>query len=422
MLKKLSFLFVSLLLVVSSLASGVTGAASAQSATFKDISNHWAKDAIMQAVAKGYVQGYPDGTFKPDNPVQADEFIKMFILALSGPSSYPNRPVFWTDAVWDRFDTPTKQMYAEKFANWDFKQAKNGYWAKPYIDVADMVLFGGGTYIYDFTADLKRIDVARLVYLALNQLEFHEQPNYANRALSGYKDLGGLTEQEKSYVAEVMTKGIMNGYSTQYFGVNKLVTRAEALAIIERFLDKSQRSPAKIDLTNVPHTVVSAFYGMYQGTIVFNTQKQKSVYDKSLELVQKYAPDRYEEDLGNIILFKDSDQKMANDYARSYSFDASADGEINMDIEHYVYSVRLFVSDDGKSFERQEDLILDYLAFHVGEQEALKIVGEILSHYNKLKEQGEDVKPYSRNVGSYLVTIGSNTRVNSVGVTLSEYH
>lgn len=40
-----------------------------------DISDHWAKDQIQSWVDSGYVQGYPDGTFKPDKNITRAEFM-----------------------------------------------------------------------------------------------------------------------------------------------------------------------------------------------------------------------------------------------------------------------------------------------------------------------------------------------------------
>jgi hypothetical protein len=50
--------------------------------TFTDISGHWAEANIIKAVKNGYVNGYPDGTFKPDEKVTHAEFIKMVVTAL----------------------------------------------------------------------------------------------------------------------------------------------------------------------------------------------------------------------------------------------------------------------------------------------------------------------------------------------------
>ncbi len=38
-------------------------------AMVSDIQNHWAKDDILYLMEKGYIQGYNDGTFKPNQNV-----------------------------------------------------------------------------------------------------------------------------------------------------------------------------------------------------------------------------------------------------------------------------------------------------------------------------------------------------------------
>ncbi|MDU0204092.1 S-layer homology domain-containing protein [Paenibacillus sp. MAH-36] len=56
---------------------------SAQSPTlFKDTYQHWAESSIQNAVQKKYVDGYEDGTFKPDVPISRAEFIKMLAMAM----------------------------------------------------------------------------------------------------------------------------------------------------------------------------------------------------------------------------------------------------------------------------------------------------------------------------------------------------
>ncbi|MBU5443345.1 chitobiase/beta-hexosaminidase C-terminal domain-containing protein [Paenibacillus sp. MSJ-34] len=47
-----------------------------------DIAGHWAESYIKRAAAKGIVSGYPDGTFKPDHPVTRAEFTVMLAGAL----------------------------------------------------------------------------------------------------------------------------------------------------------------------------------------------------------------------------------------------------------------------------------------------------------------------------------------------------
>ncbi|MBP1991739.1 S-layer homology domain-containing protein [Paenibacillus eucommiae] len=50
--------------------------------TFTDITGHWAEANIKLAVSSGIVSGYPDGTFKPGNNVTRAEFVVMLMNAL----------------------------------------------------------------------------------------------------------------------------------------------------------------------------------------------------------------------------------------------------------------------------------------------------------------------------------------------------
>jgi hypothetical protein len=49
---------------------------------FSDISGHWAETNIKNAVSGGIVTGYPDGTFKPDTAVTRAEFAVMLMNTL----------------------------------------------------------------------------------------------------------------------------------------------------------------------------------------------------------------------------------------------------------------------------------------------------------------------------------------------------
>jgi len=52
---------------------------------FSDVSNHWAKDTIVWGKTNNIVNGYPDGTFRPDTHVSEAEFLSMFIKAFGVP-------------------------------------------------------------------------------------------------------------------------------------------------------------------------------------------------------------------------------------------------------------------------------------------------------------------------------------------------
>ncbi|WP_164472857.1 S-layer homology domain-containing protein [Cohnella candidum] len=54
----------------------------AANVAFSDISGHWAEANIKQAISNGMVSGYPDGTFKPNHTVTRAEFAVMLMNAL----------------------------------------------------------------------------------------------------------------------------------------------------------------------------------------------------------------------------------------------------------------------------------------------------------------------------------------------------
>jgi N-acetyl-anhydromuramyl-L-alanine amidase AmpD len=43
----------------------------------KDYEGHWAQQYIEKAINAGYMTGYPDGSFKPDNPISRAEFARV---------------------------------------------------------------------------------------------------------------------------------------------------------------------------------------------------------------------------------------------------------------------------------------------------------------------------------------------------------
>ncbi|MFH5182136.1 S-layer homology domain-containing protein [Paenibacillus sp. TAB 01] len=77
--------------IASSLIAGLTAGtvqspavqAAGKPATLSDIAGHWAFSSIQSAITKGVVDGYPDGTFKPDQGISRAEFITMLSKALN---------------------------------------------------------------------------------------------------------------------------------------------------------------------------------------------------------------------------------------------------------------------------------------------------------------------------------------------------
>ena len=49
-----------------------------ENAMFTDIDNHWAKEYIEEAAKDGVVNGFQDGTFRPDDPLTRAQFCKIY--------------------------------------------------------------------------------------------------------------------------------------------------------------------------------------------------------------------------------------------------------------------------------------------------------------------------------------------------------
>ena len=86
---------------------------------FPDIDGHWAKDYINQAANKGFVNGYEDGTFRPDRNITRAEAVTLVNRTLD---RHPDKDYFTKDMlVWpDNMDT-TKWYYA------DMQEATNSH-------------------------------------------------------------------------------------------------------------------------------------------------------------------------------------------------------------------------------------------------------------------------------------------------------
>ncbi|MDP4182107.1 MAG: S-layer homology domain-containing protein, partial [Bacillota bacterium] len=63
---------------------------------FTDINNHWAKGFINKLISKGYIKGYPDGTFKPDSNIKRSECVSL-INRMMGIKPLKDSEIHFTD-------------------------------------------------------------------------------------------------------------------------------------------------------------------------------------------------------------------------------------------------------------------------------------------------------------------------------------
>lgn len=174
---------------------------------FKDILHHWAKDTILDAVKKGFVDGYPDHTFRPDNNISRAEFVTMLLRALHiQPGDNSNL----------------------SFADLSIIPE----WSRPYVSEA--VQAGIITGYEDQTFRPARpITRAELAVMIVKALGLKVDPN----AQSAFADASDIPDWAVPYVATAADAGLIQGRDGHMFAPNDNATRAEAVKLIMSMLN-----------------------------------------------------------------------------------------------------------------------------------------------------------------------------------------
>ncbi len=105
--------------VVANVNTNVYGASSRLS--FSDVQpGAWYYDNILSLVNRGIINGYGDGTFKPDNNITRAEFAKLVIVALSSEESL-NNGKSWPENVIAAADEYDMNLYGSSVEDWNQK-------------------------------------------------------------------------------------------------------------------------------------------------------------------------------------------------------------------------------------------------------------------------------------------------------------
>jgi hypothetical protein len=327
--------------------------AESNSVVFSDLSkNHWAHDAVYEMVRQGVINGFGDGTFRPNDAVQVDQFIKMLILVLSEDQADGTR--WWKDEFLNRTDAFTEHMIYEGSPGFEFKPAKNGYWAKPFIEQAQnmSIVNKYGPWGDKFDSPLVRKHVAEILMSTIELIEEPEETNYAELARTQIKDIQTLKESRDIYsVTNVYIKGLMKGYPDGRFGVDRIVTRAEAVVILNRILDKSQRDSYQPNLSPYPHAEVPTRNGETK-MVVFPDWHMKKAYDVMIENREKSKGITYhaKRDV-SMIYYKDQDQHdqevQRSEYVNGMFKAPYMDVQLRFGTGPNNYSLSINTEDDG---------------------------------------------------------------------------
>jgi len=175
--------------------------------SFKDIAGHWAKASIERAVTLGFINGYTDGTFKPNAQVTRAEFATMLVRALD--------------------------LKAEPAADLSFKDAGSiPSWASEFVGAA--VKAGMITGYEDNTfrpnKPINRAEIAVMIVRALDwQVDQAKKTSFADR-----NHIPAWAEPSVAMAAEA---GIIKGRGENQFAPGANATRAEAVTLLLALID-----------------------------------------------------------------------------------------------------------------------------------------------------------------------------------------
>lgn len=170
---------------------------------FSDVpDSYWARAAILEMSAKGYISGYKDGTFRPDEKISRAEFVTILVRSLHLQAGTNGRV---------------------------FSDTSN-HWAKDSIATAAGLNICAGYADGSFKPDalISREEMAVMVIKAAAMEQASGETNFAdNSRISGWA---------KGSILAVVNQHIMNGYPDNTFRPKANASRAEAVVVIKALL------------------------------------------------------------------------------------------------------------------------------------------------------------------------------------------
>jgi hypothetical protein len=150
--------------------------------------------------AKGIVNGYEDGTFRPENTLTRAEAAKMIVLAAG--------------------------LTVDESATTSFSDVKADAWYTPYIAAAAKVgiINGYPDGTFNPGGEVTRAEIVKMITLAMGT-------GVADAFTTGFADDEG-EQWYTSYVVCAVYDGIVNGYEDGTFRPHNSVKRSEAAKMI----------------------------------------------------------------------------------------------------------------------------------------------------------------------------------------------
>lgn len=208
-------------------ASAVSG----NSHDFSDTKGHWAEEEIRlasssrQTNSDRWVDGYPDGTFRPEAEVSRAEFVKMLLAAMYLYS--------YTDTAEFLHEFSSSAESGRGFTDMGGHWLTGAGWTQTALDFGLIRPddYPGGAFCPDQPAT--RLEAAVMIVRVLGlvcpagQSDQEELP---------FTDADAIPRELRGFVFQAVEAGVLEGYPDQTFRGDKTVTRAESVKMIFRAL------------------------------------------------------------------------------------------------------------------------------------------------------------------------------------------
>lgn len=211
--------------ILATFLSAVTliSCSSALAADYSDVNQSaWYASYVNKISELNAFSGYEDGTFRPDNQITQEEFIKTVVCLICGELNESNAPT-------------VKNTWNSKWSSW----------AIPYLDKAfELGLITEQDTMFKLVGiPCNRGEMAKVITRAV---EYLKEDSVADTStyITKLKDYNRIKEEYKPYVLQAYAKGILSGYDDGTFRDDGLLTRAEASSVLVRLIDKAERPNA----------------------------------------------------------------------------------------------------------------------------------------------------------------------------------
>lgn len=181
--------------------------------TFDDIQDHWARKNIEALASTNLVKGMSETQFAPDNNITRAEFITLIMRALKvNDSGYKYRGVF--------SDVPEDAWYAGT------------------VETALSIGLIDNGMLQDQNLDperpISREEIASIIVRALE----YKNIILEEGDITNFNDVGDILPWANSYMKKAYNIGIIAGNDEKKLLPDHAATRAEAVTMLKRFLDK----------------------------------------------------------------------------------------------------------------------------------------------------------------------------------------